>query len=110
MEPRELTMQLVGQRISPLTQSGAYMQMPDFQELPQQPFGSCVTCRNVDSTVEFPKTYNGLQLTLPKMGTLQNNLWICHKVNCVYYLVFGLCKKEYGFAYYKFLLMVFKKL
>lgn len=53
LEPRELKMQLVGQRISPVAQSGAYMQMPDSQELPQQPF---VTCHNVDSTLAFSKT------------------------------------------------------
>ncbi|XP_059974758.1 protein ARK2N isoform X2 [Mesoplodon densirostris] len=53
LEPRELKMQLVGQRISPVAQSGAYMQMPDSQELPQQPF---VTCLSVDSTLEFSKT------------------------------------------------------
>jgi len=63
-------MQLVGQRISPLTQSGAYMQMPDFQELPQQPFGSCVTCRNVDSTVEFPKTCNSFPVNFAKNGNI----------------------------------------
>ncbi|TKC40952.1 hypothetical protein EI555_011213, partial [Monodon monoceros] len=49
LEPRELKMQLVGQRISPVTQSGAYMQMPDSQELPRQPF---VTCHNVDSHLD----------------------------------------------------------
>uniref|UniRef100_A0A671EPG0 Arkadia (RNF111) N-terminal like PKA signaling regulator 2N n=1 Tax=Rhinolophus ferrumequinum TaxID=59479 RepID=A0A671EPG0_RHIFE len=53
LEPRELKMQLVGQSISRITQSGAYMQMPDFQELPQQPFDSYVTCWSVDSTLEF---------------------------------------------------------
>lgn len=33
LESRELNMQLVGQSISPIAPSGAYMQMPDFQEL-----------------------------------------------------------------------------
>lgn len=66
LEPRELKMQLVGQGISPITQSGAYMQLPDSQELLQQPF---VTCQNVDSTLEF-SDITVFWLTLLKMGIL----------------------------------------
>lgn len=70
LEPRGSKMQL-GQRISPDTQSGAYMQIPDSQVLPQQPFGSYETCQNVDSTLEFPKTFNS---TFPNNVTENGNI------------------------------------
>lgn len=70
LEPRELKTQLVGQSISPITQSGAYMQIPDFQELPQQPFDSYVTCWNVDSTLEFPKTCNSFSINFAENGNI----------------------------------------
>jgi hypothetical protein len=45
------------QWISPVIQSGAYIQNPDSQVLAQQPFvGSYMTCWNVDRPLEFPKT------------------------------------------------------
>lgn len=70
LEPRELKMQLVGQSISPVIPSGAYMQMPGFHELPQQPFDSYVTCPNVDSTLEFPKTCNRFSVNFAENGNI----------------------------------------
>ncbi|XP_072461324.1 protein ARK2N isoform X2 [Notamacropus eugenii] len=58
LEPREPKMQLVGQRIPPTTQSGASVQIPESHVLPQQPFSSYVSCQNIDTTLEFPTTYN----------------------------------------------------
>ncbi|XP_015132906.1 uncharacterized protein C18orf25 homolog isoform X2 [Gallus gallus] len=58
LEPREPKMQLVGQRVPPTTQSGAFIQMPDSQVLPQQSFNSYMGCQNVDATLEFPATFN----------------------------------------------------
>ncbi|KAJ7411363.1 hypothetical protein BTVI_50218 [Pitangus sulphuratus] len=58
LEPREPKIQLVGQRIPPTTQSGAFIQMPDSQVLPQQSFNSYVGYQSVDATLEFPATFN----------------------------------------------------
>ncbi|XP_039945649.1 protein ARK2N isoform X2 [Hirundo rustica] len=58
LEPREPKIQLVGQRTPPTTQSGAFMQMPDSQVLPQQPFNSYVGYQNAGAAVEFPATFN----------------------------------------------------
>lgn len=58
LEPREPKIQLVGQRIPPTTQSGAFVQMPDSQVLPQQPFNSYVGYQNADAMLEFPATFN----------------------------------------------------
>lgn len=104
LEPRELKMQLVGQSLSPVTQSGAYMQMPDFQELPQQPFDSYVTCWSVDSTLEFPKTCNSFSVNLAENGNISEQPLNLSQ-NCVNCLLFGLCKKEFVFAHCKFLLI-----
>ncbi|XP_074196137.1 protein ARK2N isoform X1 [Rhinolophus sinicus] len=104
LEPRGLKMQLVGQSLSLITQSGAYMQMPDFQELPQQPFDSYVTCWSVDSTLEFPKTCNSFSVNLAENGNISEQPLNLSQ-NCVNYLLFGLCKKEFVFAHCKFLLI-----
>lgn len=58
LEPREPKIQLAGQRIPPTMQSGAFIQMPDSQVLPQQSFNSYVGYQNVDATLEFPATFN----------------------------------------------------
>ncbi|KAM8985477.1 protein ARK2N isoform 3-T3 [Ara ararauna] len=58
LEPREPKIQLVGQRIPPTTQSGAFLQMPGSQVLPQQSFSSYVGYQNVDDMIEFPATFN----------------------------------------------------
>ncbi|XP_023063379.1 uncharacterized protein C18orf25 homolog isoform X2 [Piliocolobus tephrosceles] len=58
LEPRGPKMQLVGQRIFPITHQVLTWQMPDFQVLPQQPFGFYMTCPNIDSMSEFPKMCN----------------------------------------------------
>ncbi|XP_068031895.1 protein ARK2N isoform X2 [Anomalospiza imberbis] len=58
LEPREPKIQLVGQRIPPTTQSGPFVQMPDGQVLPQQPFNSYVGYQNADAALEFPVTFN----------------------------------------------------
>ncbi|XP_005305464.1 protein ARK2N isoform X2 [Chrysemys picta bellii] len=71
LEPREPKMQLVGQRIPPTTQSGAYMQMPDSQVLPQQSFNSYVSYQNVDTTLEFPATFNNnFPAVFPENGNI----------------------------------------
>ncbi|XP_029436560.1 uncharacterized protein C18orf25 homolog isoform X2 [Rhinatrema bivittatum] len=58
LEPREPKMQLVGQRIPPSSQSGTFMQAPDSQVLPPQSYNSFVSYQNVDTTLEFPATFN----------------------------------------------------
>lgn len=62
-------MQLVGQSI---TLSGAYMQVPGSQELPQQPFNSYVTAQML--AVYSQRLVTAFQLTLLKMGIFQNIL------------------------------------
>ncbi|XP_036615147.1 uncharacterized protein C18orf25 homolog isoform X2 [Trichosurus vulpecula] len=58
LEPREPKMQLVGQRIPPTTQSGVSIRIPENHVLPPQPFSSYVRCQNIDTTLEFPTTFN----------------------------------------------------
>ncbi|XP_041331770.1 uncharacterized protein C18orf25 homolog isoform X1 [Pyrgilauda ruficollis] len=58
LEPREPKIQLVGQRTPPTTQSGAFIQMPDSQVLPQQLFNFYMGYQNVNATLEFPATFN----------------------------------------------------
>ncbi|XP_075788845.1 protein ARK2N isoform X2 [Pelodiscus sinensis] len=74
LEPREPKIQLVGQRIPPTTQSGAYMQMSDSQVLPQQSFNSYVSYQNVDTTLEFPATFNNnFPAVFPENGNVEEH-------------------------------------
>lgn len=55
-EPREPKVPLAGQRISPTTRAGVFMQGSDSQVLSQQTFRPC--CQNADAALEFPATFN----------------------------------------------------
>ncbi|XP_028604919.1 protein ARK2N isoform X4 [Podarcis muralis] len=60
LEPREPKVPLAGQRISPATQAGVFVQVPDSQVLPQPPFNSYVSCQNADTATlnnNFPAIF-----------------------------------------------------
>lgn len=70
LEPRELKNEASWPKPSPLSPSGAHMQVPGSQELPQQPFDSYVTFPNVDSTLEFLKTCNSFSVNFAENGSI----------------------------------------
>ncbi|XP_061469688.1 protein ARK2N isoform X3 [Rhineura floridana] len=75
LEPREPKVQLAGQRISPATQAGVFMQVPDSQVLPQPSFNSYISCQSADATTfnnNFPTVFpeNG-NITEPNLNQSQ---------------------------------------
>ncbi|XP_053263571.1 protein C18orf25 homolog isoform X6 [Podarcis raffonei] len=75
LEPREPKVPLAGQRISPATQAGVFVQVPDSQVLPQPPFNSYVSCQNADTATlnnNFPAIFpeNG-NITEPNLNQSQ---------------------------------------
>uniref|UniRef100_A0A8D0DIR1 Arkadia (RNF111) N-terminal like PKA signaling regulator 2N n=1 Tax=Salvator merianae TaxID=96440 RepID=A0A8D0DIR1_SALMN len=60
LEPRDPKVPLAGQRISPSTQAGVFMQVPDSQVLPQQSFNSYTSCQNAETAAfnnNFPAIF-----------------------------------------------------
>ncbi|KAJ6663054.1 hypothetical protein lerEdw1_010875 [Lerista edwardsae] len=71
LEPREPKVPLAGQRTSPTTQAGVFMQVPDSQVLPQQSFNSYTSYQNADMALEFPATLNNnFPAIFPENGNL----------------------------------------
>lgn len=71
LEPREAKVPLTGQRNSPSTQAGVFMQVPDSQVLPQQSFNSYTSYQNADVTLEFPATLNNnFSTNFPENGNI----------------------------------------
>lgn len=58
LEPREPKVPLAGQRTSPTTQAGVFLQVPESQVLSQQSFHSYASCENADAALEFPASLN----------------------------------------------------
>ncbi|XP_077202828.1 protein ARK2N isoform X1 [Paroedura picta] len=71
LEPREAKVPLAGQRISPTTRPGVFMQVPDSQVLSPQSFNSYVSCQNADPALEFPATLNNnFPAVFPENGNI----------------------------------------
>ncbi|XP_020662210.3 protein ARK2N isoform X2 [Pogona vitticeps] len=58
LDPREPKVPLAGQRTSPATQAGVFVQVPDSQVLSQQSFHSYASYENAGAALEFPANFN----------------------------------------------------
>ncbi|KAH0627796.1 hypothetical protein JD844_008194 [Phrynosoma platyrhinos] len=71
LEPRELKIPIAGQRNSPTTQAGVFVQVPDSQVLPQESFNSYVSCQNTETALEFPASINNnFPANFPENGNI----------------------------------------